>query len=220
MQLPMLCYNEEYNFLNITYKEKNMSAFLGPIHFWLYNKIGKQEALTKIMADYAAKEGSIADASTYTKDLPALEDVIDEGNIHGWLQGQITDAESRYANLVTTILKVQPEKLEDLKALAFEFGKENTLKNSPDTTVVYREFENFFVNGMPCDHVNNVTETEHNIFAWEQTADLHRDCWIEKGGDPANYYILRKSVMDGMLDGSEFSIEMPDTDHYILHGKS
>ena len=31
-----------------------MSAFLGPIHFWLYNKIGNQELLTKEIAALAA----------------------------------------------------------------------------------------------------------------------------------------------------------------------
>lgn len=66
-----------------------MSAFLGPIHFWLYNKIGKQEELTKAIASMAAGNGWISDRTAYIRDLPALEDVIDESNIHGWLQDQI-----------------------------------------------------------------------------------------------------------------------------------
>lgn len=73
-----------------------MSAFLGPIHFWLYNKIGKQEELTKAIASMAAGNGWISDRTAYIRDLPALEDVIDESNIHGWLQDQIHDAETRY----------------------------------------------------------------------------------------------------------------------------
>ena len=77
-----------------------MSAFLGPIHFWLYNKIGNQELLTKEIAALAAENSWIPDADSYTKTLPPLETVIDEGNIHGWLQAQITDAETRYARLV------------------------------------------------------------------------------------------------------------------------
>lgn len=39
-----------------------MSAFLGPIHYWLYNKIGNQEELTREIADYAAEESLIDDA--------------------------------------------------------------------------------------------------------------------------------------------------------------
>ncbi len=57
-----------------------MSAFLGPIHFWLYNKIGKQEELTAKIAAYAERKGWIEDQQKYTKVLPALEDVIDESN--------------------------------------------------------------------------------------------------------------------------------------------
>ena len=75
-----------------------MSAFLGPIHFWLYNKIGKQEELTKAIAAYAEEKAWIENQKKYTKDLPALEDVIDESNIHGWLQGQIHDTETRYGS--------------------------------------------------------------------------------------------------------------------------
>lgn len=71
-----------------------MSAFLGPIHFWLYNKIGKQEELTKAIASMAAGNGWISDRTAYIRDLPALEDVIDESNIHGWLQDQILSTEN------------------------------------------------------------------------------------------------------------------------------
>ena len=77
-----------------------MSTFLGPIHFWLYRKIGKQEELTKAIASYAEQKGWIEEQVKYTKDLPALEDVIDESNIHGWLQGQLHDAETRYVELI------------------------------------------------------------------------------------------------------------------------
>ena len=77
-----------------------MSAFLGPIHFWLYNKIGNQEKLTKEIADLAVQNGWIEDEACFIKTLPPLETVIDEGNIHGWLQAQISDAETRYASLV------------------------------------------------------------------------------------------------------------------------
>ena len=48
-----------------------MSMFLGPIHYWLYNKIGHQEELTRRLADLAVKEGWISDAAEYVRDLPA-----------------------------------------------------------------------------------------------------------------------------------------------------
>ena len=76
-----------------------MSALFGSIHFWLYNKIGKQEELTKAIASHAAENGWISDQNDYIKDLPALDTAIDIdcGNIHSWLQEWIHDAELRKA---------------------------------------------------------------------------------------------------------------------------
>ena len=38
-----------------------MSMFLGPIHYWLYNKINNQEKLTAEIAAEASKNGWISD---------------------------------------------------------------------------------------------------------------------------------------------------------------
>lgn len=55
-----------------------MSKFLGPIHYWLYDKIGNQEKLTAAIAKYAESKGLIASTAPYVKELPPLESVIDE----------------------------------------------------------------------------------------------------------------------------------------------
>lgn len=80
-----------------------MSAFLGPIHFWLYNKIQFQESLIDELVRVATAQGwsdeDLADKYC-SKDRRKLDKVIDESNIHGWLQSRIHDAEGRYAALV------------------------------------------------------------------------------------------------------------------------
>ena len=189
-----------------------MSAFLGPIHFWLYNKIGIQEALTKAIADYALQQKWIANVEEYTKTLPPLETVIDEGNIHGWLQSQITDAETRYAELVSRILSDGSGRLDALYTVAFDFGREYTVE-AADAAEVYKAFEDFFVNGMPCDRVNSVTENNPERVTWEMTQDIHSQYWDESSKP---YYALRKSVMDGMLSETKYKVEMPDTAHYTI----
>ena len=103
-----------------------MSMFLGPIHYWLYNKIGNQEKLTAEIAKYAVDTNYIDSSEQYTKELPPLETVIDESNIHGWLQGQINDAESRYAKLIEALLSYGVS-LESICEIAYNFGKENAL---------------------------------------------------------------------------------------------
>ena len=150
-----------------------MSMFLGPIHYWLYNKINNQEKLTAAIASEASKKGWISDAAAYTKELPALESVIDESNIHGWLQLQITDAETRYASLIALLA----DKFDEVKALAFDFGKSNAVDAKADAEGIYKYFEDFFVNGMPCDHVNSVVDQGEDSLTWKMSQDIHAQYW-------------------------------------------
>ena len=190
-----------------------MSLFLGPIHYWLYNKIGNQERLTSVIAAKAKEKDWITDTDSYTKELPDLETAIDESNIHGWLQEQIIDAESRFASLVIEIKK-QGINLEELESIAFDFGKENLPDSKADVTEIYRHFEDFFVNGMPCDHINIVTDESENQLSWEMDQDIHGHYWT--GGDVADYYKLRKAVMDGMLAELDYVVEASDLYHYTI----
>ena len=190
-----------------------MSLFLGPIHYWLYNKIGNQERLTSVIAAKAKEKDWITDTDSYTKELPDLETAIDESNIHGWLQEQIIDAESRFASLVIEIKK-QGINLEELESIAFDFGKENLPDLKADATEIYRHFEDFFVNGMPCDHINIVTDESENQLSWEMDQDIHGHYWT--GGDVADYYKLRKAVMDGMLAELDYVVEAGDLYHYTI----
>ncbi len=98
-----------------------MSAFLAPIHFWLYNKIALQEELINDIIDCARhnKWDERLNGETVESyscgELPALESVIDTDNIHGWLQSRIRDCESRYAKLLIGLLAIDPERLNQLK---------------------------------------------------------------------------------------------------------
>ena len=193
--------------------DNDMSLFLGPIHYWLYNKIGNQERLTSVIAAKAKEKDWITDTDSYTKELPDLETAIDESNIHGWLQEQIIDAESRFASLVIEIKK-QGINLEELESIAFDFGNENLPDSKADVTEIYRHFEDFFVNGMPCDHINIVTDESENQLSWEMDQDIHGQYCT--GGDVADYYKLRKAVMDGMLSGLDYVAEASDLYHYTI----
>lgn len=192
-----------------------MSAFLGPIHFWLYDKIGNQEQLTKTLADYAEQQGWIDNRKEYICDLQPLETVIDEGNIHGWLQACLSYAEQRYADLITEILSADQSRIETFKELAFAFGKSHRVTaDSPSD--IYSAFEDFFVNGMPCDRVNAVTSESADELSWQMSQDIHAAYW---GGDASVYYALRSRVMDGMLDGGAFCLVSEDNARYSIKRK-
>lgn len=188
-----------------------MSTFLGPIHFWLYRKIGKQEELTKAIASYAEQKGWIEEQVKYTKDLPALEDVIDESNIHGWLQGQLHDAETRYVELIGDVWNTA--RSEEICGVAFEFGKKYALEVSASPAEAYQVFEDFFVNGMPCDRVNSVVSESEDALSWTMTQDIHVQYWKD---DSEIYYLLRNEIMRGMLDGTGLVLSSDDNVTYTI----
>ncbi|HCE74456.1 MAG TPA: hypothetical protein DEP67_08550 [Lachnospiraceae bacterium] len=193
-----------------------MSAYLGPVHYWLYNKIGKQEELTGKLASYSAEKGWIGEPENFTARLPELESVIDVSNIHGWLQSRIADSETRLASLVKGVLSGHPERMEALLGVAYAFGQDNR-PDAASASDIYRAFEDFFVNGMPCDRVNVVDESSDDQVSWHMAEDIHAAGW---NGDAADYYRLRSSVMAGMLDRTPFVLDENDGMQYTIRKRS
>lgn len=191
-----------------------MSMTLGPIHYWLYGKISNQEELTKFLAEGAREQGMSLAVNRYTRNLPPLEEIIDPMNIHGSLQAAIDDAEKRYADLVQDLLKMHVDPA-DLANCAQEFGKKHPVTvDTPEE--VFRVFEDFFLDGMPCDHVNRVSDSSSASLTWEITADVHSTYWQENAD---MYQKLRLAVMNGMLAVGSFKAGMPDGAHGIIERK-
>ena len=201
-----------------------MSAFLGPIHHWLYGKIQLQEAFIAALADAAEKNhwntGDKPADSYVNKETRPLDELIDTMNIHGWLQGRIHDAEGRYAQLAGALLHNNDNLLPQLEELATEFGRTRALKADADASAIYRAFEDAFLNGMPCDRVNMVVDQDPDAFAWDQTDDLHGGFWQEADVNPAVYYTLRDDMMQGMLENTRFELDQQDHSHYVLRPKA
>lgn len=109
-------------------RDERMSAFLGPIHYWLYRKIQLQESLTEAMLssissedDRTALENKLNTVYGIVERRP-LEQVIDNGNIHGWLQSQIGIAEKRFAAAVTEILHNDTTQIEKAQTGSISTG--------------------------------------------------------------------------------------------------
>ena len=191
-----------------------MSAFLGPIHFWLYNKIRFQEDLIDALCARAVSEGWITEEDTQkfvSTDRRELQDAIDESNIHGWLQGRIHDGEGRYAALVTTLLQEDANRLQTLKDVAFYTGKEKRTEVPTTAPEAFHQLDNTLLNGMPCDQVMKVTESNPDKVVWEETQDLHSSFW---NGQGAYYYDLRAELIKGILADSGLTFKQTDTNRY------
>ena len=200
-----------------------MSAFLGPIHYWLYNKIQLQEELIQDIATYGEKSGwpifseKHLEEKTVNKELRPLNELIDVMNIHGWLQERVQDAESRYALLVTAILSEDPERLSSLEELAFQFGKERAIDPSSDAVDAYRKIDDSLLNGMPCDRVNVITEQDPSRTSWVQEEDIHAPFWNAVSGNPSVYYRLRRKIMEGMLSETALHVDSDGDWNYSVY---
>jgi len=186
-------------------KDIEMSAFLGPIHFWLYHKIQLQEELIcRILETAARKDWNLVSAEKLDtvcgkSDMRPLESVIDQRNIHGWLHHRIDISEMRLAFLVTELLKEDSSRLAILKQTAYRFGERNPLEYGISADGAFKALEDSLLDGMPCDHVNRIIEHGENKVVWQQTQCVHHLCWEQTGGDVSVYYALRAKMIDGML---------------------
>jgi len=194
-----------------------MSAFLGKIHYWLYNKIQLQEKLISDVTMFAKSKGNkieidaIIDNSTRKYGQPVtgeLENQIDHSNIHGWLQGKINSVEFRLAYVITEILKRNLLKKEDI-ATVFKENAVLVVRESGINTNNPKELFNLIfdniLEGMPCDRVNEIIVDTDNFISWKTSICLHKDYWDEASGDIENYYDLRSAWINGFLSESKSS---------------
>ena len=194
-----------------------MSAFLGPIHFWLYNKIQFQENLIDELVAYVTAKGWSDKVDQYVStDRRKLDEVIDEANIHGWLQSRIHDAEGRYAALVLDAAGDDAEKFDALKEAARDFGAKQGLQAATAPEAFHR-LDDLLLDGMPCDQVNRVRESDDARIAWDRTMDLHSEFWQGHGD---RYYALRHALVDGLLSATDYALESPAEGQYEIVKKS
>lgn len=194
-----------------------MSAFLGPIHFWLYNKIQFQENLIDELVAYVTAKGWSDKVDQYVStDRRKLDEVIDEANIHGWLQSRIHDAEGRYAALVIDAAGDDAEKFDALKEAARDFGAKQGLQAATAPEAFHR-LDDLLLDGMPCDQVNRVRESDDARIAWDRTMDLHSEFWQGHGD---RYYALRQALVDGLLSATDYALESPAEGQYEIVKKS
>ena len=181
-----------------------MSLFLGKIHYWLFNKIVWFENLEEDLISIAKTTNLDVDSlkkridNKYGEKLPEapLEDIIDKGNIHGWLQGKIHSAEGRLASWIVELQKVDNIESEIEKIfinqgrVAAEEVKEEG-KSCDNAIEIFNSMNDYILDGMPCDRVNEVVISEPSLVKWERRICVHKDIWNEAGGDVEYFYKLR-----------------------------
>ncbi len=194
-----------------------MSAFLAPIHTWLFNKILLAEDLEKnLQKAYIDKYGDYAKdvakrSLAYGSPIDTtknIEDIIDASNIHGWLQDKISKVETRTALIITEMVKKHGEEAETIAKECFAnqgktVGETSKTKEMPGTPEeLFNTLNNYLLEGMPCDRVTRLIKSESNILEWETTSCIHKNYWEKVSGDVNIFYNLRHIWTKAFIENS------------------
>ncbi len=150
-----------------------MSLFLGKIHYWLFNKIkwfeGIEDELLRLDSTFNVEELDKI-CGERTPDKP-LEDIIDTSNIH-----RIYETQGKKAG-------------NEVKA--------NTSIN--DAREIFTEMNNYILDGMPCDRVNEIVENSENKVVWKRRVCVHKDIFDKVGLDVGVFYSLREKWIENFV---------------------
>ncbi|WP_371376440.1 hypothetical protein [Sporomusa aerivorans] len=177
-----------------------MSAFLAPIHYWLYNKIRhvieREQMIFEAASELCggtAEEARAQAWQSYGEPLPDadLKEHIDQSNIHGWLQRQINIAESREAAFVQALVDNCGDAAIDVAQKAFREHGAHAARHADsqgkyDTASalgLYKAINDYYLNGMPCDQADAVLESTADRMVWESEVCLQEPNWKRAGAD-------------------------------------
>ncbi|MFL0247144.1 hypothetical protein [Candidatus Clostridium stratigraminis] len=200
-----------------------MSKFLAPIHTWIFNKIKFYENLEANLVEAYTKQYGEEVSSLYNELIEKyghpleenpIEELIDVSNIHGWLQNKITIAETRQAALLTKLIDKYGEEVKNIALKLYaqqgsKCGKESKDKHSvTNASIIYKALNDYILEGMPCDRVNNITESTEDKIEWVNEMCLHKGYWDAVDGDVNLFYELRdawiKSFVENINDNFSY----------------
>lgn len=178
-----------------------MSAFLAPIHFWMYDKILIAQELTFKLEEKFLNKEEREDVESlfpglYSKDL---EEVIDQSNIHGWLHTAVSNVEIRFAYIVKTLLD-KGISLEEIKKVAFEYGKTFPEQEVSSLKDAYELLMDILLDGLPCDVSINVAREEEKELEFVLYNDIHKQYFNEFDLEVSLYHEIREAFVNGIFE--------------------
>lgn len=191
-----------------------MSAFLGPIHFIMYNKIQKQNNLLNEIIEYMQSNNIIPDLSSKLKDkygeneTDDLESVIDQNAIHNWLNNQVNIAEGRLAYTLKLVIEHDEKLLEKVSDMFYSSGMESRLECA-DVIVTEELFKILNMNlldGMPCDNGIVIQNDDGSEIIWEVNLEVHKPYYDKENINVEHFFTMRDKWLQGFFAGS-FNIE-------------
>lgn len=196
-----------------------MSAFLAPIHYWLFNKIRRVEQREQRLFEQAsAMCGSTAEElreqvwQSYGSPLPEkdLSEMIDQSNIHGWLQRQVNIVESREAAFVKELTDMCSEAGRDTAEKTFAVdgalcGADAKATGRYDLNTasgIYKAINDYFLNGMPCDQADMLVENSADTVVWQSGVCLQEKNWTRAGMNKKVMSSLYQAWLAGFVEAA------------------
>lgn len=194
-----------------------MSMFLGPIHFWMYNKIEinwrREGQILKVFKDKYGEEAEevagkkVEDFEVFNGGKP-LEELVEGLSIHGWLQSQLDVVEASEAKTASALVTKYGKEGERLALeAAFKYGvacgrqvAEEKKGQKIDLQTSYEMLQNYQLDGMPCDHVTDLRAANGGLTC-RHFECLHMRNWEAVGGSSKLMCDLIRIWIDGFYDG-------------------
>lgn len=178
-----------------------MSAFLAPIHFWMYDKILIAQKLTFAVEEKFLNKEERDEAKSLFPALISedLEEVIDQSNIHSWLHTAVSNVEIRFAYVVKKLLD-KGISLEDIKKVAFEYGTTFPKYDISSLKDAYELLMDTLLDGLPCDVSISVIREEENELEFVLYNDIHKQYFNEFDMEVSVYHELREAFVNGLFE--------------------
>lgn len=183
-----------------------MSAFLGDIHYWLYNKIQYLQKINDVLIHtYQLNDEEYNTSVDYT--LP-LEQIIDLDQIHSSLNDLVQDVEHRNALIINKILT--QTSIEDVKQTYYQLGKQKAslLNNAIEA---YEYIHSYLLDGMPCDQGIDIMIQDNDQVIYEYNPSVHSSLIPF-----STLQALRSSWIEGLLTQSHISLTQLSNTQFIL----
>ncbi|WP_394019636.1 hypothetical protein [Anaerococcus cruorum] len=220
-----------------------MSENLGPIHYMMYDKIKFQDEITSYLL-----EGDTSKVDEINKPVSKepLENLIDQDNIHGWLDSKIDVVENR--------LNYALNHSNNTKEKMYEFGKINAKgKDFSNFNTLFTDLNMLLLDGMPCDrglsaqvdekgdlylitNTNlhskyenqniNPEDARDNTCAGGHDHDHHESFEVSSNdnidlkGENSSYHDYRYEFLKGYFADSPYEVEMVNGINYRIYPKN
>jgi len=188
-----------------------VSAFLGPIHYWLFNKIQFMEERSFAVASYLQENGSKDAASQkvteYGERLAGadLGQILGNNSIHNFLYGLISKVEIFEAGLMDL---VSEDHIADVMKVVEEHGRsigkklvEHKGAKPSNLQELYQHVSDTQLEGMPCDPTAEVKLLDEHNMAYNHSTCNHIPNWEYTSCSNKTMCQLHNAWLGGFISG-------------------